>query len=95
MISEDDIKKLFELAKIEATEDELKKFPKEVGSILEYVATLSKVALPEASSDAHDITNNFREDEVSPSSFAEREKIKGSFPENERGFLKTKKVFGD
>lgn len=95
MISEDDIKKLFELAKIEATEEELKKFPKEVNSILEYVATLSQVALPDALDNGEGVINNFREDEALPGSSAQRERIKGAFPESERGLLKTKKVFGD
>ncbi|MBI4121615.1 MAG: aspartyl/glutamyl-tRNA amidotransferase subunit C [Candidatus Ryanbacteria bacterium] len=91
------VKHLFDLARIDASEEELAKFPKELDAILEYVAMLKKApldGLPPTLSFAPD-TKELRRDEVSALDAADIAFLKKSFPEREMDYLKTKKVFGD
>jgi|SRR3989344_1322749 len=89
------VKRLFELSRIEASREELEKFPKELDAILEYVATLKKAPLgnlpPTLSFVAE--TTEFRKDGAYSLDAADVEFLKNSFPEREGDYLKTKKVF--
>lgn len=65
MISSEDIKKLATLARIELTESEITKFSKDIGGILEYVATVKKVSNSADLTVSPTIRNVLRSDEVS------------------------------
>lgn len=95
MITKDEIKRLFELARIEYTQEDLEKFPLEINAILEYVAQLSSVELPAEAGATTVNTNELRADEVQGAGEKTLSLIKGAFPAREDDKLKTKKVFGD
>ena len=87
----DDLKKLFELAKIEPTQEELEKLPREIDSILQYVKILQSADLsgisPIVSISRH--PSSFRQDEQKDSG----SKAKDAFPESSGDYLKSKGVF--
>ncbi len=87
-----EVQHLFELARIEASSAELEKFPKELGSILDYVKKLS-LANVKGAHKAINFENNLRLDEVRPDDDSDR--LIKQFPEVEDRQLKTKKVFGE
>lgn len=93
MITPDDIKKLFRLARIEATESDIQKFPTEVGAILEYVGQLGALKLPDVVNPADRCVNNFREDNAMAVSDDTRQTLLDAFPEREGDYLATPKVF--
>lgn len=96
MITPEEVKRLFELARIEASAEELAKFPAELDSILEYVAQLSSADVanvsPTLSFAAPEST--FREDAAFEPLVQEQTALTDQFPDEENGYLKTKKVFG-
>ena len=91
------IEKLFELAKVEVTADELEQLPREIDAILAYVAELQKANVGEAPPmlSMAPASNVLRSDESSDPDKNIREGITRQFPDSENGFLKTKKVFGE
>ena len=95
MITPEEVKRLFELSRIEASREELERFPKELDAILKYVEKLKSAPLgdlpPTLSFVAE--TTEFRKDGAYPLDAADVEFLKTSFPEREGDYLKTKKVF--
>ncbi|MES2014202.1 MAG: Asp-tRNA(Asn)/Glu-tRNA(Gln) amidotransferase subunit GatC [Patescibacteria group bacterium] len=94
MISADDIQKLATLGRISLTPAEVEKLQGEIGSILAYVDTVQKVALPEGyTSSAHlDIENVMREDENPHVAGMYTESLLTQAPRREGDYLKVKKV---
>jgi len=93
MLNEDDIKKLAKLARIELTEEEIEKLPKEVDNILGYVAQLKEVtsSLPEEKI-AGDLRNVTRED-VNPTETGTNTKdIVADMPASQDNYLKVEKI---
>ena len=90
MISPEEVKKLFELARIEASAEELQKFPKELDAILGYIKILTETPLGDVAPTISFTGKNvpLRADE----SIAPVKELKNQFPETENGYLKTKKV---
>ena len=66
MISEKDIQKLGELAKIELSQKEIEGFKKDIQEILDYFETLKKVDTEGVEPLVHplELVNSFREDEA-------------------------------
>lgn len=94
MISPEDMKRLFELARIEPTREELERLPKDVVSILEYVQRLQSGDLAEASPTLSMAKRtDLRADEAHPGTAADVELVTSQFPSQENGYLKTNKVF--
>lgn len=93
MISKDDIKKLTQLAQIHLTEKEEKELEKDLSNILGYIEKLKEVDISNVQEMTHavDAKNVFREDEVEE---GENILLREQFPEEERGYLKVKGVFG-
>jgi aspartyl-tRNA(Asn)/glutamyl-tRNA(Gln) amidotransferase subunit C len=92
-----DIEKLFELAKIKVTSEELERFPREFNAILEYAKKLKEAplgALPPTLSMAPR-KNVFREDESRDPENEMTALLVDQFPELKEGYLKTKNVFGN
>jgi len=78
------MEKLAMLARLELTEDELKDFPGQIVSVLEYVEKIQELKLPEdAPQMAHavDLVNKWREDEPVEFSKKEIEALVDAFPE--------------
>lgn len=97
MISEEEIKHIAKLSRLEFSESQLEKFQKEFSAILEYVESLKKADVQNAEPMAHSlkVSNIFRQD-----SFEEnKEETKDSgqlleaAPESKDGYLKSKAVF--
>ncbi len=93
MVTPEEVKKLFELARIEASPEELEKFPKEIDAILGYVKILAEAPLADIAPTISFASGKtpLRSDAVITSSQAR----KIQFPAMQEGYLKTKKVFGD
>ena len=93
MISENDIKKLADLARIDVDEKEAKDLSDDMDAILDYVGQVSRFvpASPDEFDD-NQIKNVMREDEVlnKPGSFSKE--IIAEFPEKEGDYLKVKKI---
>ncbi|OGZ31987.1 MAG: hypothetical protein A3H02_02665 [Candidatus Niyogibacteria bacterium RIFCSPLOWO2_12_FULL_41_13] len=66
MISEGEIEKLGELAKVELTREEIKNYKKDIQEILDYFETLKKVDTEGVEPLVHplELVNSFREDEA-------------------------------
>lgn len=69
MLSDDEVKKIAKLAHLTLDDSEIKKFSRELSSILDYIQELQKidVSAVEPTSHVHGSTNIFREDVVKPS----------------------------
>jgi aspartyl-tRNA(Asn)/glutamyl-tRNA(Gln) amidotransferase subunit C len=91
------IEKLFELTKVDVTPEELERFPREIDAILAYVAELQRADVGEAPPmlSMAPAANVLRSDEAVAADEKTRENITRQFPDSEKGFLKTKKVFGE
>ena len=93
MINKDDIKKLAGLSRIHLTAKEEEALEKDLSSILGYIEKLKEIDVSNVPEMTHAIQekNIFRPDEEK-----NRESIllNEQFPEEERGYLKVKGVFG-
>lgn len=94
MISENEVKRIAQLARLGLEKSEIKKFQKELSLILDYIEKLKEADIadvgfysPEASN-----VNTTRRDEKREKVKAKPEKLLESFPEEKKGFLKVKQV---
>ncbi|MEK7643654.1 MAG: Asp-tRNA(Asn)/Glu-tRNA(Gln) amidotransferase subunit GatC [Patescibacteria group bacterium] len=96
MITPEDVKRLFELAKIEVTEEELARFPKEIDAILEYIRKLQSAPLGEVSPTISFAPEDraLRVDANSVENAKRTDALRDAFPESFEHYLKVKKVFG-
>ena len=97
MLNRDEVKHLFDLARIKASAVELEKLPGELDSILAYVHKLSDAPIgdiPPTLSFAPAL-KELRRDVATALPESDTNMLRGSFPEREGDFLKTKKVFGE
>lgn len=92
MISQDDIKKLAQLARIHLSEKEEKSLEKDLQNILAYVEKLKEVDISNVPEMTHAVEtrNVFREDDLEKKDYI---LLRGQFPEEEKGYLKVKAVF--
>ncbi len=89
-ITSEEIKKLFELARLPYDASKVGGYKKDMEEILGYVASLSRYdtrSAPEIHGGSENI-NGFRADEVKPASRDERDGVAGSFPSSEAGLNK-------
>ncbi len=97
MITLEEVKKLFALARVEATAEELRRLPKEISDILAYIDKLKSASLgelPPTLSFAPTL-EELRADEVVSQDAGDNQILKSQFPESSDDYLKTKKVFGE
>ena len=94
MISEKEVKHIAKLARLGLKERELKKFQKELSSILDYIEKLKEadVSKIEPISQTIKIENVTREDE-SQKPKVKSQKLLRLAPETKNGYLKIKSVF--
>ena len=91
------IENLAELAKINLSSEELKKYKDQINNIIDHFSSLKKINTENFNSNYWEIDNNkiveindLRKDEVSES-FEKNETFQ-NVPENENGFLKIRKI---
>ena len=91
MISNDDIKHLAKLSRIEITEEETEKMTSEIDSILGYVGQINNVSAEEKREvPVH--RNVMREDETTHEPDEFTEKLLSNAPQREGRYLKVKKI---
>jgi len=91
-ISEEDVKHIADLARIQLTEDERRSFTEQFNIILEYFEIIKDVDTEAVPPTSHviDVTNAFREDQVRPS--LTLEDVVKNTSQTERGFFKAPKI---
>jgi len=92
MIEEKDVKHIANLARLELTDEEVKKFSSQLGSILEHVANMSELDTSKVKPTAHAValSNVLREDKVNHE--VSREKALSNAPEEEEGAFKVPRI---
>lgn len=97
MISEKDIKKLADLAKIELSQEEIKNYKKNIQEILDYFETLKKINTEGIAPLIHPLEqiNNFREDKVEEVIPEESKLLVEQSPNRKGDYIKTESVFGN
>jgi len=93
MLGIDDIKKLAKLARITLTQEEESKLPKEVDSILSYVAQLKEVVSSvNEEKQAGELRNVVREDSNPTNTGTNTKDIVANMPDSQDDYLKVKKI---
>lgn len=93
-VSSDDVKRLANMSRIALSEAEVEKLRGEIESILAYVDTVQKVALPEgvAASPHLNVVNAMRDDSNPHDSGMHTEELLKQAPDRDGNYLKVKKV---
>ncbi len=91
-MSDVNIDKLAELARLEIPESEKESIRKDFGAILNYIKQIEEVDMPLESVQSYDMTNVFRPDVVTQEKGTYSESIKNEMPDQEQGFLKVKQI---
>ncbi len=90
-ISDEEIKKLGNLARIEVSEDDIEAFKKDLGSILAYIDQIQSIDVGNVESE-YFVKNVVRED-PNPSVAGEfTEEILAEAPDTQDGFIKVNKI---
>ena len=91
-LSKEEVEHIANLARIELSEAEIKKFSQQLTEVLDYVDQLEKVDTKTVGVDLRsDLTNVTREDAIKP--FKDPESLKKPFPQSQDSHLKVKGVF--
>ncbi len=95
MISKDEVKHIANLARIGITDEEVEKFQKDLGAILDYVKELEGLDTDKVEPTSH-VTgseNVMRDDEVRRKTSAEvRKRLMEAVPKKKDGYVKTKAI---
>ena len=93
------IDNLAELAKINLSNEELKKYKDQINNIIDHFSSLKKIDTENFNSNYWEIDNNkiadvddLRKDEIIESVHFEKKEIFQNAPENENGFFKIRKI---
>ena len=95
MISKEEVKHIAKLARLGLTSSEIRKFQKELSSILDYIEKLKEVDISgiEPTSHSIEIENVMRRnDELKEEKIETRKKLIEMAPEKKEGYLKTKPI---
>ncbi|MCP6718988.1 MAG: Asp-tRNA(Asn)/Glu-tRNA(Gln) amidotransferase subunit GatC [Patescibacteria group bacterium] len=94
MISEDQIKHIAKLARIRLKKKDIKKFQKELSSVLDYVEKLKKVNVSGVEPHTHTVLveNVMRKDQIDVKTKAKSEELLGLAPRTKDNYLKTKQI---
>jgi len=99
MISKEEVKHIAKLARIGLTEAEIKKFQKELSSILDYFDALKEVDVLKVEPTFHSAEHFFekkleimREDKNKAQSIEIVRKLREAVPDKEKGYVKVKSV---
>jgi len=94
MISKEEVKHIAKLARLGLTESEIRKFQRELSSILDYMEKLKEVDVSKVEPTSHSIKveNVMKEDEPKEKKLELRKKLVEMAPEKEKGYLKVKSI---
>ena len=94
-LTREEIIHIAELARLELTEDEIKRYQKELARILDYIGQLGEVdtAGVEPTAQVTGLVNRLREDTARASDAAARQRLLNAAPEREGDYFKVKAVF--
>lgn len=96
MISRQEVQHIAKLARLGLTEKEIRKYQKELSSILDYVGKLKKIdaELPSLSPESHsfEVENIMREDQESAKNETQSVKLLELAPRTKNGHLKVKSI---
>lgn len=94
MVTQEEVKKIARLSRLEIQEHELEKFTGQMNQILDFIASLNKLDTShiEATSHANVMGTAFREDKLVESQISEL--VLETAPEAENHFFKVPKVIG-
>jgi aspartyl-tRNA(Asn)/glutamyl-tRNA(Gln) amidotransferase subunit C len=89
-----DVKHVAKLAKLDLTEDELKKFLSQLSSVVDYISELSEVDTDkiEPTSQTTGLEDVYREDVVVPASTLTQEEALGGTDNFHNGYFKVKAI---
>ena len=92
MISEEEVKHVAKLARLELTDEEVQKYSKQLGDILKYVEQMNEIDTTgiEPMPHAIPVTNVMREDEVKYEQT--KEELMKNAPYEEDGFFRVPKI---
>jgi aspartyl-tRNA(Asn)/glutamyl-tRNA(Gln) amidotransferase subunit C len=99
MLTQEEVKHIAELARIELTKEEEKKYQEQLGRILDYVEKLAEVkteGVTTADGGTIDLENVWRADEVktqNPINKTQEKELIKMAPETQAGQIKVKNVF--
>ncbi len=95
MISKDDVKHIAYLARLGITEEEIEKFQRDLGAILDYVKELEGANTENVEPTSHvtGAENVMRDDDISEKHKVKSEKLIEMAPETKDGYVKTKAIF--
>lgn len=93
MLTEKEVKRVAELARIGLTDEELKKFEGQLTTILDFINELQKLKTDKVKplSQTTGLKNVFRQDLVLPS--LSQKDVLANAPKTHQGYFKTKPVF--
>lgn len=94
-LKKSEVEKIASLARIELSEDEKKKFQKELSSILDYIDKLSEVDTDgvEPTYQVTGLRNIWREDEIFGCDAKVRQELLNNMPDKKDNYLKVPAVF--
>jgi len=92
-LSIEDVKHVTDLAKLKLSEEEIKKFQKQLSAIVEFISKLNEIDTKnvEPTGQVTGLENVFREDEVKPS--LTQEEAMSNAPSTHNGYFKVKAIF--
>lgn len=93
-VTEEEVKHIADLARIELTEEESTRFAREISDVLGYVAQLQEVDTEnvEPISQVTGKVNVFREDEAIDCPAETKEIMAGNYPDSQDGYIKVKQI---
>lgn len=94
MISEEEVQHIAELARLELSDEGLRKMQKELAAILKYIDLLKEVDVSGIKPTSHSIPleNVMREDKVEPANKETLKDILAGVPEKEGNYVKVKGI---
>lgn len=94
MITKKDVEHIAKLARLGLTEKEIKKFQKELSSILDYIEKLKEVDVSKTELFGHliKIENVIRQDQAKPQPTQVVNKLIEAAPEKKKGYVKVKSI---
>ena len=94
-ISQDDVRYVARLARLNLSPEEMERFTIQLDSILAYIDKLNELDTSNVEPISHviDVCNAFRDDMVGPS--FSREAALENAPDTEQGFFKVPRIIGD
>lgn len=93
-VSEEEVKHIAELARIELTPEEVNKFTKEISDILGYIEQLKEVDTEgvEPISQVTGKVNVFREDVAEDTNQEKKDIMAKNYPDSQDGYIKVKQI---